>query len=41
MYAQRQFLRRFNSPPHEADDETTSTVFSYDSLCSFIVNLVK
>ncbi|KAJ7699828.1 hypothetical protein B0H14DRAFT_2417462 [Mycena olivaceomarginata] len=40
-YAQRQFLRRFNSPPHEADDETTPTVFSYDSLCSFIVNMVK
>ncbi|KAF8146804.1 hypothetical protein K438DRAFT_2091821 [Mycena galopus ATCC 62051] len=39
-YAQREHLRHTNSPPH-GPESTTPTVFSYDSWCSFVVNLVK
>ncbi|KAJ7016232.1 hypothetical protein C8F04DRAFT_1282112 [Mycena alexandri] len=39
-YAQREHLRHNNSPPH-APESTTPTVFSYDSWCSFVVNMVK
>ncbi|KAJ6615202.1 hypothetical protein B0H10DRAFT_2258038 [Mycena sp. CBHHK59/15] len=39
-YAQREDLRHTNSPPH-GPESTTPTVFSYDSYCSFVVNLVK
>ncbi|KAJ7802968.1 hypothetical protein B0H13DRAFT_2389291 [Mycena leptocephala] len=39
-YAQREQLRHTNSPPH--GPETASPInFSYDSWCSFVVNLVK
>ncbi|KAJ7479807.1 hypothetical protein FB451DRAFT_1449139 [Mycena latifolia] len=39
-YAQREHLRHTNSPPH-GPDTTTPTVWSYDSWCSFVVNLVS
>ncbi|KAJ7016505.1 hypothetical protein C8F04DRAFT_981397, partial [Mycena alexandri] len=39
-YAQREHLRHNNSPPH-APESTMPTVFSYDSWCSFVVNMVK
>ncbi|KAJ7838954.1 hypothetical protein B0H13DRAFT_2102522 [Mycena leptocephala] len=38
-YAQRQYLRHTNSPLH-GPATNTPTVFSYDSWCSFVVNLV-
>ncbi|KAJ6617649.1 hypothetical protein B0H10DRAFT_2218377 [Mycena sp. CBHHK59/15] len=38
-YAQRETLRHTNSPPH-GPLTATPTVFSYDSWCSFVVNLV-
>ncbi|KAJ7666845.1 hypothetical protein DFH06DRAFT_1086018 [Mycena polygramma] len=39
-YAQREHLRHANSPPH-GPESATPTVYSYDSWCSFVVNLVK
>ncbi|KAJ7688830.1 hypothetical protein B0H17DRAFT_1202698 [Mycena rosella] len=39
-YAQREHLKHANSPPHPPKS-ATPTVFSYDSFCSFIVNMVK
>ncbi|KAF7334041.1 CxC2 domain-containing protein [Mycena venus] len=39
-YAQREHLKHANSPPH-SPVTTTPTVYSYDSWCSFIVNLVN
>ncbi|KAJ7140660.1 hypothetical protein C8R44DRAFT_866364 [Mycena epipterygia] len=38
-YAQREHLRHTNSPPHEPASATPGA-FSYDSWCSFVVNLV-
>ncbi|KAJ7328259.1 hypothetical protein DFH08DRAFT_709773 [Mycena albidolilacea] len=38
-YAQREHLKHTNSPPH-SPATATPTVFSYDSWCSFVVNLV-
>ncbi|KAJ7222671.1 hypothetical protein B0H12DRAFT_1078252 [Mycena haematopus] len=39
-YAQREHLRHTNSPPHGEESETP-TVWSYDSFCSFVVNLLE
>ncbi|KAJ6543190.1 hypothetical protein B0H10DRAFT_2135610 [Mycena sp. CBHHK59/15] len=39
-YAQREHLRHVNSPPH-GPESVTPTTFSYDSFCSFVVNMVK
>lgn len=39
-YAQREHLKHTNSPPH-GPETTTPTVWSYDSWCSFVVNVVK
>ncbi|KAJ6595489.1 hypothetical protein DFH09DRAFT_1305304 [Mycena vulgaris] len=39
-YAQREHLRHVNSPPH-GPESATPTTFSYDSFCSFVVNMVK
>ncbi|KAJ6511215.1 hypothetical protein DFH09DRAFT_1100439 [Mycena vulgaris] len=39
-YAQRENLKRYNSPPH-GPASYTPTVCSYDSWCSFCVNLVQ
>jgi hypothetical protein len=39
-YAQREYLRHTNSPPH-GRETSTPTVFSYDSYCSFVVNEVN
>ncbi|KAJ7718416.1 hypothetical protein DFH07DRAFT_761554 [Mycena maculata] len=39
-YAQREHLKHTNSPPHGLAT-ATPTVFSYDSWCSFTVNLLK
>ncbi|KAJ6478665.1 hypothetical protein DFH09DRAFT_1341831 [Mycena vulgaris] len=39
-YAQREHLKHANSPPHDPAT-TTPTVYSYDSWCSFVVNLVN
>ncbi|KAJ7874329.1 hypothetical protein B0H14DRAFT_3554472 [Mycena olivaceomarginata] len=39
-YAQREHLKHANSPPH-SPATTTPTVYSYDSWCSFVVNLVN
>ncbi|KAF7347018.1 CxC2 domain-containing protein [Mycena venus] len=39
-YAQREHLKHTNSPPH-GPETTTPTVFSYNSWCSFVVNLVQ
>ncbi|KAJ7141932.1 hypothetical protein C8R43DRAFT_954584 [Mycena crocata] len=40
--AQREHLKRMNSPPHGPEPETTTpTVFSYDSYCSFVVKIIK
>ncbi|KAJ7872099.1 hypothetical protein B0H13DRAFT_2553903 [Mycena leptocephala] len=39
-YAQHEYLRHTNSPPHGLAT-STPTVFSYDSWCSFVVNLVN
>ncbi|KAF7335062.1 CxC2 domain-containing protein [Mycena venus] len=39
-YAQREQLKHTNSPPH-GPGSTTPTIFSYDSYCSFVVNMVK
>ncbi|KAJ7812190.1 hypothetical protein B0H14DRAFT_3479001 [Mycena olivaceomarginata] len=39
-YAQREHLKHSNSPPH-SPATTTPTVYSYDSWCSFVVNLVN
>ncbi|KAJ6632041.1 hypothetical protein B0H10DRAFT_1937760 [Mycena sp. CBHHK59/15] len=39
-YAQHEQLKHMNSPPH-GPASTTPTVFSYDSYCSFVVNMVK
>ncbi|KAJ6552461.1 hypothetical protein DFH09DRAFT_925108 [Mycena vulgaris] len=39
-YAQREHLKHANSPPHNPAT-TTPTVYSYDSWCSFVVNLVN
>ncbi|KAF7319998.1 CxC2 domain-containing protein [Mycena kentingensis (nom. inval.)] len=38
-YAQREFLRHTNSPPHEPQSQTPR-VNSYDSHCSFVVHMV-
>ncbi|KAJ7450135.1 hypothetical protein FB451DRAFT_1410483 [Mycena latifolia] len=38
-YAQREQLKRTNSLPH-GPESMTPTVFSYDSYCSFVVNMV-
>ncbi|KAJ7729337.1 hypothetical protein B0H16DRAFT_1734276 [Mycena metata] len=38
--AQRELLRHINSPPREPESQGPVT-FSYDSWCSFVVNLVK
>ncbi|KAF8197201.1 hypothetical protein K438DRAFT_2119659 [Mycena galopus ATCC 62051] len=38
-YAQREFLRHYNSPPHRPECRTPR-IQSYDGLCSFIVNMV-
>ncbi|KAJ7169314.1 hypothetical protein C8R43DRAFT_1121193 [Mycena crocata] len=40
-YAQWKALKHTNSPPHDPSCCHTPTVFSYDSWCSFCVNLVK
>ncbi|KAJ7062442.1 hypothetical protein B0H15DRAFT_763514, partial [Mycena belliarum] len=40
-YAQWEALKHTNSPPHDPSCCHTPTVFSYDSWCSFCVNLVK
>ncbi|KAJ7016044.1 hypothetical protein C8F04DRAFT_1283056 [Mycena alexandri] len=39
-YALRELLRHMNSPPHEAKRQNPTTL-SYDSLCSFIKNLLR
>ncbi|KAJ7720671.1 hypothetical protein DFH07DRAFT_784330 [Mycena maculata] len=39
-YAQREHARHTNSPPH-GPATATPTVFSYDSWCSFVINMVK
>ncbi|KAJ6558731.1 hypothetical protein B0H10DRAFT_1967236 [Mycena sp. CBHHK59/15] len=39
-FAQHEQLQHTNSPPH-GPESTTPTVFSYDSWCSFVVNLVN
>jgi hypothetical protein len=39
-YAQHEHLKHTNSPPHEPAT-STPVVFSYDSWCSFTVNLVN
>ncbi|KAJ6576259.1 hypothetical protein B0H10DRAFT_2236507 [Mycena sp. CBHHK59/15] len=39
-YAQREHLKHTNSPLH-GPETTTPTVWSYDSWCSFVVNVVK
>ncbi|KAJ7121070.1 hypothetical protein C8R44DRAFT_877380 [Mycena epipterygia] len=39
-YAQREHLRHTNTPPH-GPETATPTVFSYDSWCSFVVNVVN
>ncbi|KAJ7035467.1 hypothetical protein C8F04DRAFT_1259012 [Mycena alexandri] len=39
-YAQREHLRHTNSPPH-GPESTSPHVYSYDSWCSFVVNMVK
>ncbi|KAJ7168289.1 hypothetical protein C8R43DRAFT_1121455 [Mycena crocata] len=40
-YSQWEALKHTNSPPHDPSCCHTPTVFSYDSWCSFCVNLVK
>ncbi|KAJ7076150.1 hypothetical protein B0H15DRAFT_864492 [Mycena belliarum] len=39
-YAQHEYLKRTNSPPH-GPESATPEVVSYDSYCSFVVNQVK
>ncbi|KAJ6513992.1 hypothetical protein DFH09DRAFT_941321 [Mycena vulgaris] len=39
-FAQREHLKHTNSPPH-GPESATPTVWSYDSYCSFVVNLVN
>ncbi|KAJ7266425.1 hypothetical protein B0H12DRAFT_1230205 [Mycena haematopus] len=39
-YAQREHLKQTNSPPHSKESRTP-TVYSYDSWCSFVANLVR
>ncbi|KAJ7623079.1 hypothetical protein DFH06DRAFT_759654 [Mycena polygramma] len=39
-YAQREYLRHTNSPPH-GPESATPMVSSYDSYCSFVVHQVK
>jgi hypothetical protein len=39
-YAQYEFLKHYNSPPHDAAS-VTPLIISYDSYCAFVVNQVK
>ncbi|KAJ7220754.1 hypothetical protein GGX14DRAFT_354197, partial [Mycena pura] len=39
-YAQREFLRRYSSPPHRAESKT-QRIQSYDGFCSFVVNMIR